>query len=1426
MESDLPLIEMDEEDDDALIPLPNQTPSKSSFSFSPLLTNSLKDMEKASSSSVKATNNKENINSNNVQVPKLGMKPMPMKTRNKGAGYNLRKSLAWDRAFFTDEGILDPYELTLITGINDYSRGGELPVMSEEGSSSCSSSSRCRFEPNDSEDNVEVVSKEIHGKSCILKGKREKTCSSMAKHDSLAHHKVTHKAFSIDRTNRVRSKVGGCSAHIAASSLKRPENPNILKTSNKDPKLPKIPTSKPGSCISATTKGSIKPAQLGRSLIPRSTTNVQKDVGLKSSIKNQRSSQSKAKTSLGSRSSSAKELPKRTLRNLTNSSSKAASSTKSRLVQVDTTNNESETVQDRSQLVLEESTLAYRNPAHDTAKNTNNLTIEAAKLNSSGHCYNQRHSNNLMISNRLHICESKDRPASPAAPHHMNIYNTGVYSQNIEPARPSGLRLPSPSLRFFDQTTASESVPLQRKENQQSNSNMSSNRKIDARRPPAVPTRTPMKISNIEETICSELATPNTSCCNSRLSISPNYMENTNKRLPYSNMSPDIVRENEPMVDMMVQYERRRSGLELHKVSGQKNQNLRYVKNLELDKITCKGDEETRASHIEEDKQQNLNDVSTFIEHILTRVDGHTTIMQDPTQTSREQSHTEKSDLEKYSVSVQHEKTGQENDIEVVDVNNEPVEADTRCNIDRSLSETKVSNSITSSDSLNDEAQNGRNINAMELKSCVCIMDTVQGHDDTDSSDVLSTAVETPVLYNHPSVEGIHIDPNVSIENKSSIQDSSTNNSQFSSEGQFANCSQEQGQCANACEINDDVIQQPSGSVEEQNGVDVALTPDKSLADLQLGFREFSPLSDDNNRSCLSRLAPEFERSSGTAYGGDDALVKQESVLDIALCTESYPQCLENMGIDMVDVTIDAELHDHSIQKVDSSDVSGKQLEFSDPVIEKEETFNSVVSCSSPREVADDVLQEKRTSLDVFLDSEQVLTDDNRVSMKESWSPEKITDLDKLHNALESFVAVPEESISHGCLLPNSDANSHIFTEESVPDLIVGGQHNEVQGFVGIEPPIETHDSLTNGQSGSCGHDPSESNSLTTCVETTSTKLPLVTADLCSVAGGEESMLTSSHSIGEEDEAEGLKEEDNPISDEFQREFDNGSDLKKNKDATVSIEQVLTNNNRVCMKRSLSPEKIVDLDKLHNGLESFIAVPDESNSHGRLLPNSDASSHIFHMEQASISDLRVGGLPNELQGFSGIKPPIETYDYFTNGESGSCAQDPSESNSLTTCVETTSTTLPSVNAELCSVAGGDKSMLTSSHRIGEEDSAEGLKEEDSPMVDDFHHEFDSGSDLKKNKDATVSIKSSNNIKRPDNSLVIHPPNAVPFSDEWLAAIEAAGEAILSMKCGAVQHSPPDKSVPEPSPWSPVKKAIQLGPYDCTKYMNGMPSDPH
>lgn len=63
--------------------------------------------QKPSSPSCRDSTDKENkgSNANKIEEQKLSLQPQQMK-RKKGGGYNLRKSLAWDRAFFTDEGYI------------------------------------------------------------------------------------------------------------------------------------------------------------------------------------------------------------------------------------------------------------------------------------------------------------------------------------------------------------------------------------------------------------------------------------------------------------------------------------------------------------------------------------------------------------------------------------------------------------------------------------------------------------------------------------------------------------------------------------------------------------------------------------------------------------------------------------------------------------------------------------------------------------------------------------------------------------------------------------------------------------------------------------------------------------------------------------------------------------------------------------------------------------------------------------------------------------------------------------------------------------------------------------------------------------------------------------------------------------------------
>ncbi|RAL37453.1 hypothetical protein DM860_000147 [Cuscuta australis] len=82
--------------------------------------------------------NKKNVSTIKPDAHMLSMEPLQMK--KKSDGYNLRKSFAWNKSFFTDEGVLDPIELSLISGTcTDTSRGGLCSIEERRTPQSCNS---------------------------------------------------------------------------------------------------------------------------------------------------------------------------------------------------------------------------------------------------------------------------------------------------------------------------------------------------------------------------------------------------------------------------------------------------------------------------------------------------------------------------------------------------------------------------------------------------------------------------------------------------------------------------------------------------------------------------------------------------------------------------------------------------------------------------------------------------------------------------------------------------------------------------------------------------------------------------------------------------------------------------------------------------------------------------------------------------------------------------------------------------------------------------------------------------------------------------------------------------------------------------------------------------------------------------------------
>ncbi|CAH1435834.1 unnamed protein product [Lactuca virosa] len=1037
MESDLPLMELTEEDDSLIQPFPDpkQTPSKSSFNYfncSPLAlppsrTKSLKDgvhTEKPSTSSSEASNNKENINSNNLEMPKLGMGPIQMKRRKKGAECNLRKSLAWDRAFFTDEGILDPRELNMITGINAYTCGRGLPTISEEGNSSFPSGSRCRNEPNHMETSKEALLKELHNKSRTSKGNK------VGNHDSLPHHKITHKVLLTDHSNSNRTR----------------PNSNILRTTKKESKLPKLPMSKLGSCSS--TKGSITTSQLRHNLIPKPPINAQKNVGLKSSLKD-----FKAKTGLDN--SHSKELAQKTVNFLTHSSSKATSSTKSQFVHVDKANSGLE-----------------------------------------------------MVPDRLHSGEIHDESTPlPAKTLPQYTPTTSVKNNSL----PSGLRLPSPSLRFFDQTTA-----------------------------------TPKTLSGQ----CSVLNSHTTPCG----SPSSNYM--VNKGVLNSNVYQDIVRK--------MQYECiSASDVDSHKVIEQEKRILEHKGKMGIEQIALKGNEENREGM---NASIQLSENDERVPFILETKDDH---ISTSVSTSEQ--------------SIQHQ---EHNLLTMVEVG--PCEIATEINDHLLVEESGSTYSSTYPQSLdiipvtiedefknNNENQKHQEMGII-IESMLTTTDRVQAEVSKISfGEEFETEVKVLQETKSPTMLKKRLN-NIKRKDNSSIKHP-TNAIEAVDEDLVETSKREQSDTkkSNSCKVN---------HVESQRG--------------EIGKKE-----DDVGATtpCISAL---MNSQFHEGHYGNFVMPEESSGLHTT------------------------EVNDH---------------------ISQEKTVNP------------NVLQEENNK-------------EATVLMKKSNSIKKQDKKDDAAKVVDES-SLPMEDDAR-C---NTDTSSN-YSSDMLMKVEILEKENEMHHKIGIN--------IGNIKQGIIIHG-------------------------CDLEN-------SKISFGEEVEEA-----------QVHHELDNGSNLKKNKDATI------------LMKRSNNNKK---QDK----------------------------SLVIHQEDLIQTSKRE-------QSDAKQSNSCKVNSQFHEGHSGNFIV-PEESSGLHTT---------EVNDHIS---------------LEKNANPNALQEEN-------------------NKEATVLMKKSNNIKRQDNkSLVV---DAVPFSDEWLAAIEAAGEEILTMKCGAVQHSPPDKSIPERNPWSPVKnKANQIGPYDCTKYTNAMPSNPH
>ncbi|XP_034221803.1 uncharacterized protein LOC117632442 isoform X2 [Prunus dulcis] len=461
MESDVPLIEITEEDDSLLQLIQDDNVSSSNrskstsddaiFFCSPLQPCRSKPVvvnektQKPSSPSCRDSIDKENngSNANKIEEQKLSLQPQQMK-RKKGGGYNLRKSLAWDRAFFTDEGVLNSEELSLISGSTN--SNGLLSVIHEDTNSIA-----------DSED-LEVIEEKLFKVLPESPSSKDRTVggSFLPKRDSSAKDNAApgsaakRKVLSARDINRSGSKRSGCPRPLASSSLKRPANVNTMKSPIKEPRISTLPVRKPDPCLLSRTS---KNVMVGANDLKRN------QVAHPGKLNNNKTGPNNAKVAPG-KSLTSKSSVRQARRNV--ASFVKGSPTKIPCPPSIEANNGFE--------VISKQTLpstGHASYGHDdrSKKTAVPQMISKQALPSTGHASYGRNDRSRKTAAPEAISKQAlpstghatygcdDRSRKPAVP----LPHTGVNLSRTQlpTSKPSGLRMPSPSLSFFHQPKAS-----------------------------------------------------------------------------------------------------------------------------------------------------------------------------------------------------------------------------------------------------------------------------------------------------------------------------------------------------------------------------------------------------------------------------------------------------------------------------------------------------------------------------------------------------------------------------------------------------------------------------------------------------------------------------------------------------------------------------------------------------------------------------------------------------------------------------------------------------------------------------------------------------------------------------------------------------------------------------------------------------------
>ncbi|OMO77206.1 hypothetical protein COLO4_25271 [Corchorus olitorius] len=1351
MESDL--LEISGEDDDSLLLQHHQSPNAdvsafnaSYFSCSPLhFPGSNPPDKNTNNPSLSSSVDKENI-SNNVnksEAPKLNLEPQQMKRKKRGGGYNLRKSLAWDRAFFTEEGVLNSTELSLISGNFGKLSGGTLSVIEEERRESLSSDSidlqaleTNLFKELPLNDSTKNEDKKIGSSSLVQKSSGSASRSAVRPN--------VHSAHDVNRSGSKRSE----EFTLTFQTLKKPANVSTTKAAVKEPKISKIPAPKPDSSVLPTTAKSApninKPKR-----IQSAQAAAHRSIGLTGSTKSTRSTQNDSKASLSSRSPITKSSAQQAKRNLGGSALPSKSSTCLKKPLVIKADNVLKVNQDPVTGAV----------AHGYINHEANL-IKIASIPQSG-CHN------------------------------------GGNTQHAQPrmAKPSGLRMPSPSLGFFTQSKTNASQNLQSSTKPSNTpSNIPNFRKLGVinaiSEKPASSTTAPAVTNGVATAANARISSTESSVPSSVNSLCQNIQPNLQmprvdvKVLDNSN-NHELM--NNRLQSQTIYNDIKQQIIENVGLQGVDDKLLLECQSSEQGKLDYKRRVDVVVPRGPDHHRDELNGTH-FVSHHSLQIKGVSKTDGYGNQLSENEQHGSSKEVVDSFPKLRPS-----------DVNSFDINGSLKVN-DNQISSLHGSHKQTSK--LAEQAK-------------PCTFDDDQMIDKTEGPHMSDGAIlkEGETSEGFLSYNGVQ-NNDIYLKVRDCIASELERSHGLSHYG---------------------------GRVLGKDGAGEAAPSDlkSHVGDAEMHSLE-GDLSAGNSNSLLN--ASEAYGQNLSVHDINKKVVEQSPLSDPDSLVEKVIQA--NYGSCSIDSLLNGEIFssEEFLAQRNLQTVKDVEPELADAY--ENELGNSVAHILIPPapqncgHEMNDVVQCLDVKNAVSVSTVMQCNNDIELLCKSTSEGSERIGQNQVTRVINAF----DFDVINDCQSRGKLKGREVDNFNSVPPtspVVRIKSYSEIDDSIDLKS-VEDHEYNMSAKCNSNIFEPEEQ--ITGCHVDTSVMLKNSSLDK---QYDHEKSIAQSDLICSSSEA--CKSQENQIPEAYT------SLLSVDEKAFQECHHFDSDNHA-----DLSPKDKICVRQLAEGPDdlSQVQCPDEpnvkcaagSNGMTKRFFKEDALSQSFddsrpHLSMSAesnnsamvVEDLN---LPPELQNAVIVEQILsEKSQSSVNEEVSSSVKinEPDDNNDCYNNIifrpdneqsgEATSLNfvLSSFNEDEISAAGNTCSSQVFC-TLNEETTSSGgnvLLEEVSILEKNVPQELNGAMNSVEAKDGTTSFEKNGNDTKEDAAVVKPPPHAIPFSDEWLAVFEAAGEEILTMKSGAVQHSPKDKSLPEPSPWSPVRRKNNqgIGPFDCTKFTN-------